>query len=120
MSSENFNFAHFRLREINFRTTVYLKISIVKLRGFDQKSFRTCVTAMAISSRWKIKSRGYIFLFSSTFLHGIARVVNYRLFDALGDAVMAKRESSERKASFVPSNTFRILCRVAAIIMKYR
>lgn len=38
-------------------------------------------------------------------------MINYRLFDALGDAVMARRESSERKSSLVQSNTFRILCR---------
>jgi len=38
-------------------------------------------------------------------------MINYRLFDALGDAVMARRESSERKASFVLRNTFQILCR---------
>jgi len=38
-------------------------------------------------------------------------VINCWLFNALGDAVMARRESSERKASFVLRNTFRILCR---------
>jgi len=49
----------------------------------------------------------------------VARMINYRLFDALGDAVMARRESSEKKHPSCCATRFRYYV-AAAIIMKYR